>query len=594
MAKIPIIILHLGNQDYLKLAIKQAEYYNNDVILIGDETNKEFCKNHYYHNDLKTNDSFLFNKIYKHFSPNNQAFEKICIERWFIIHNLFEKLKLEKAFICDSDVLVYTNIDSIHKDYPDDMYFVSMRNNIVTNSAVSFWSKNKLREFCDSILLFYQNDLDYIENYWNNYENKLKGGISDMYLLYCFLTNKQFSEIHFKPDLNLLNKENDLCQVKNNQFFDNSIDFDTDGFETYKWESEFFDFNTTNIENKKKKFTWIDNLPYCYNTNLNKNIKALAIHFHGCKNIMADYITFKKPNTMSAVLFSLNDDYTKDNKERFIICLNYMLETVDEVVYIDWGSPNNISLLDIDFVKLNIKNHEKIKHIKISRDQIKKIVPADKHFIQHSIIRNIGIRHATGEYIISTNVDIIFPRKNELLNIITNDDKKTLYSINRKDIDMLITTAIYNHARHKLLDIIGNFIEFRNHPNDVDPISKFENDVNDMIKKTDNTDTINLFKHYIKYSKIWNCGDFQMAHREIWNNIRGFEENMQDSAMGTDSNIHKKICNYGYKLQILNRPHIFHMSHPARSAHNNTINDMSRFFVNFEKTENNENWGQYI
>jgi len=59
---------------------------------------------------------------------------------------------------------------------------------------------------------------------------------------------------------------------------------------------------------------------------------------------------------------------------------------------------------------------------------------------------------------------------------------------------------------------------------------------------------------------------------------------MLDGAMGTDSNIHKKVCNYGYNLKILNKPDIFHMNHPARSAHGNKkMCDMNRFLINFQK-----------
>ena len=56
-----------------------------------------------------------------------------------------------------------------------------------------------------------------------------------------------------------------------------------------------------------------------------------------------------------------------------------------------------------------------------------------------------------------------------------------------------------------------------------------------------------LYRQYIQYGKIWNCGDFQMAHKDIWYDVRGFEENMLDSAMATDTNLQKKICNYSGK-----------------------------------------------
>ena len=107
---IPIIIFHIGNNDYLRVAIKQAESYNNLVYLIGDNSNKDFCKNHLDWTQFINPD---FANIYKHISPNNYPFEKICIERWIIIYNFMVKYNIEKAFICDSDVLVYCNIDNI-------------------------------------------------------------------------------------------------------------------------------------------------------------------------------------------------------------------------------------------------------------------------------------------------------------------------------------------------------------------------------------------------------------------------------------------------------------------------------------------------
>ena len=192
---IPIIIFHIGNQDYLRLSIKQAENYGNNVILIGDENNEGFCKNHYNYKDYFNSE---FDKIYKHVSPNNEAFEKICIQRWFIIKNLMKKLDIKKAFICDSDVLIYRNINDIMYSYKEYIHFVSMNNKIPTNAAISIWSLNTLTKFTNFIDKFYNlNNWENILDYWSNYNDKLSGGISDMYLLYCFISNKTFKDIKF-------------------------------------------------------------------------------------------------------------------------------------------------------------------------------------------------------------------------------------------------------------------------------------------------------------------------------------------------------------------------------------------------------------
>jgi len=620
---IPTIIFHLGSQDYVSTCIKQAEYYDNKVILIGDNGNKELCKNHYDFNKLKNDYNDKFHSNYQHISPNNEAFEKICIERWISVYNLMKKEKILKAFVCDSDVLIYTNIsDIVNKYYKNDIYISTTSSKIKVSAAMSIWTQDKLKEFIDFITHFYlNNDWDYIVNYWNEYPDKLSGGISDMYLLYCFLTKTNFNDNHFVLTKNNLSIEYDLSQVINNAFFDNSIDLDSDAFSLNKWEQENHDFNIDNIENKIKKVVWNEDKPLCFNINLLQNCNVNSLHFHGCKKLMDKYTSFNKPipiipnnteynnmnkiikNTItqdgpiisnkepkiSAILFSLNDNYTTDNKERLIICLNMMIDTVDEIIYIDWGSPDGISLLELDFVKNNIAHIDKIKHIKVSREEINHIIPEGKHFIQQSIIRNIGIRQATGDYIISTNVDIIFPKKEDLLEIIATDDRKTFYALNRKNIDMCMATAVYNNSKDRFRDIFTQYVKFRGTPHDINPIETFKKE---SLSQLDiNSDLYKYYKYYIRYAKIWNCGDFQMAHRDIWHHVKGFEENMTETGMGTDTNLQKKICNYGYNLSVLNNPNIFHLDHPPRSSQNGITNDLNRFLINFTETENDDNWG---
>ncbi len=81
---IPVIIFHLGNQDYLKKCIQQAIYFKNPVFLIGDATNQytnEMSKNllfKHFHIDTLIHDTLTqqFLQTYKHVSPNNELFEK--------------------------------------------------------------------------------------------------------------------------------------------------------------------------------------------------------------------------------------------------------------------------------------------------------------------------------------------------------------------------------------------------------------------------------------------------------------------------------------------------------------------------------------
>ncbi len=852
---IPIIIFHVGNQSYLQTVIQQAEQYGNKIILIGDNSNKHFCKNHV---DYQQYQNLEFDKIYQHVSPNNVRFEKICFQRWFIINNVMKQQQIQKAFVCDSDVMIYCNIhELIQKNYVDDIFISTTTTKYHVTAGQSIWTQSKLQEFCDFIIDFYQNNQwNYIHNYWKLYENKDSGGISDMYVLYCFLTNSYFVDIKFKLPVDRLSKSMDLSQIVNKCFFDNSIDLDQDAFGITQWQQEFYNFNVSNMHNYKKKISFNDNLPYCINLKDNQQYQLNAIHFHGCKSLIPKHKTYSQnisnkisnninnvsgilvsviiptynrfqyllnsiksiqqqthqnieiivindcstqqeyynhnwgnikmihlekntkehfgfacagyvrnqgmkiakgkyiafcddddiwfpkkielqlqamkkhkcemscsesligkgmydskkkypksiteyffnliinihkkngsylldngypdiwtldlikianlccsssvviskkiletinfmkhvPNaqedydcwlralqhtncafikepcvyydrghgdgqswwenrekniqekktikhdkspTVSAVLFSLNDNYTNDMKERFIICINYMIECVDEIIYIDWGSPDNISLFELEYIRKNISDLSKIKHLKFTREQIQIIVPKDKHFIQQSIIRNIGIRAATSDYIISTNVDIIFPTRKDLQQILEKDDQRTFYTMNRVDIDIKFVVALYNNTKDQLRNVLSHYTQYRGLQKDLQPVEFFKES-----SQTQLDPNSEAYRQHCRYSGIWNCGDFQMAHRDIWHTIKGFEEKMLDSAFGGDSNIQKKACNYGYSLTVLTRPFVFHMSHPARSAHNNKkTNDMNRFFLQFDKSENTDDWG---
>ena len=77
---LPIILFHIGNQEYVHLCLKQSIKYGNKVHILTDNKNNFNYSNvtsvNYrdYSNNLKK-----FEKIYKHFSTNSYQLELICI-----------------------------------------------------------------------------------------------------------------------------------------------------------------------------------------------------------------------------------------------------------------------------------------------------------------------------------------------------------------------------------------------------------------------------------------------------------------------------------------------------------------------------------
>ena len=277
---------------------------------------------------------------------------------------------------------------------------------------------------------------------------------------------------------------------------------------------------------------------------------------------------------IASVVVNRNDGY-KD-LDRGIIHFKFMSETFDEVNYVDWNSPEGSFLWEIEN-KIPLKG--KIKHYCIPSNVVNQIImDPNAQKCNESISRNIAIRRSEADWIVSTNLDIIPPTRRELKNLIKNLDKDTFYTISRREAPKNI---IYNNKLSELRDKLST-IPVRHFPAKVTP--------------NDN------------YSLINCCGDFQIAHKDVWNKIKGFEENMI-YACYVDTNAQKKAVLNDINLEVLYEPALYHMEHGAYYTKedgtrvldnsnkgpykddNKAYNDPWKWVETFEKTYNNENWG---
>ena len=234
---------------------------------------------------------------------------------------------------------------------------------------------------------------------------------------------------------------------------------------------------------------------------------------------------------IGSVVVCRNDGY-KDF-ERGIIHFKSMLDTFDEVTYIDWNSPTGSFLWEI---KDQLPKTGKLKHFVIPPNVVNQIITDPKaQQCNEGLSRNIGIRRSKCDWVVSTNIDIIPPKRNDLLNILNGLDKNTFYTISRREAPKEIVYK-YGHnnwemIREELYDIPERHFPAMVTPND-------------------------------HYSLINCCGDFQLAHKDTWDGIRGFEENMIYACF-VDTNVQKKAVLNGYQLKALYNPPLFHMEHGA-------------------------------
>lgn len=264
----------------------------------------------------------------------------------------------------------------------------------------------------------------------------------------------------------------------------------------------------------------------------------------------------------TAILVSKNDDYGKNLHARVVMSLTSLINNHDEVILVDWKTKNKNSI--ISNIKNKIPHSKKLKCIEVSDIFLQKKFPQISNYnIIESIGRNIGIRRAENEIIVSTNVDII----TEPIDF-KNLNKQSFYTVARRDVEENIHLG-FNDYKSLYSFLLENKDKFP-------PKNK-------------------IFDENDKWSLVVCCGDYQVGYKNIWENIRGFEESIFFGC-GIDSNVMKKASFYS-KLEILNA-YVFHLNHGKGGYLENNeiipqISDQEKIIKNFQKTENSENWGMY-
>ena len=253
------------------------------------------------------------------------------------------------------------------------------------------------------------------------------------------------------------------------------------------------------------------------------------------------------PGKTAVVVFGRNDGYKE--QERFIIHINTMLETFDEVIYIDWNSPTHSFLYD---VMDRIHHTGRLKHFIIPPEYAHLMTMGDEkaQACTTVLIQNIGLRRTDAEWVVMSTTDVIPPYKEVLNEFISKANRNTFYTLSRRDIE-------YD-------DVITNLDR-----------------LDDYRKELDQTTEPRYFPTRVTPNDVWSifncCGDFQLAHKNVWFKIRGYEEPMMYSCY-PDTNIQKKAILYGFKLEPVYDIPLYHMSHkgmgndgssPSKQYYNN-------------------------
>jgi len=243
---------------------------------------------------------------------------------------------------------------------------------------------------------------------------------------------------------------------------------------------------------------------------------------------------YNLPTTVSGktavVVFGRNDGYKE--KERFAIHITTMLETFDEVIYVDWNSPTHSFLYEVIDM---IPKTGRLKHIVIPPEYAAMMANNnEKAQVCNTVLSfNIGIRRTDAEWIAISTTDIIPPSKEKIQNFIKQANKNSFYTFSRRDIE-------YD-------DVIAN-----------------KDNLTEYRRWLDTNTTPRYFPAKVtpndNYSIFNCCGDFQLAPKNVWYKLRGYEEPMLYACF-VDTNVQKKAVLYGFGLIPVYDVPLYHMSH---------------------------------
>jgi hypothetical protein len=264
---IPVVIAHFGNQpEYLKYALELAAQWNQTVVLLGDDQNKNFWPHHASITGVELPKWQEFQKVYVKLSNYDEFYENACWLRMFALENWMSKQNYQEAFLLDSDVATFANFTQELQPLLSGKYIAGLMipknpGNLLWMASPHFfyWTVAGITDFTNFCIHAYRNPecLDKFQTVYSEMMNLgLEGGICEMTLLYEWSKNIP----------NVFN----FAQVFQNMSFDHNIAL-ASNYQEQEYSTQF----------GLKKLRFKCGQPYGYNQVYQKYIRFLGLHCAG-------------------------------------------------------------------------------------------------------------------------------------------------------------------------------------------------------------------------------------------------------------------------------------------------------------------------
>ncbi|MBN2640714.1 MAG: hypothetical protein JXR78_03590 [Victivallales bacterium] len=274
---IPIIFIHQGYSSYLEFSLRQARYFcpDSEIILLGDDSNDcfDFITHINIHDFHESADAFA--AVYKHCSTNPYSYELFCFQRWFILEEFIRKSgKYDQVFVCDSDVLLYSDIDKLAKRYWQDYELgLIIYSDDKYSIGISYCTETVLNRFCEFTTRQYTEDNNFsrIQARWDEIVSSGQpGSYCDMCAIESFCKENDGELKYFN-----------ITKYAHHGTFDFHINIPN------CWEQDMYRFRWG-----RKRFAWRQKCPYSMHVGINRYAKFHCIHFQGpAKYLIASFYT---------------------------------------------------------------------------------------------------------------------------------------------------------------------------------------------------------------------------------------------------------------------------------------------------------------
>jgi hypothetical protein len=287
---------------------------------------------------------------------------------------------------------------------------------------------------------------------------------------------------------------------------------------------------------------------------------------------------------ISIVTYGRNDNYGFNLPKRTALgfnCLAEVLSNDDEIIFVDYNTPDHLPTLpESIWDTLTDKALSLIKVIRISHDLHEKCKADSPLPILENVSRNAAIARSNPQnhWILSTNPDVLLVLASPWRNLaeLLKDLPDSFYEMPRFDIPESVWSSFCR------TDPTANMAAAR------DWLSSHKAAVAETVPDW-------RFQKYLLFDAP---GDFQLAPRSYFLQLRGFDESM-NKYLHSDSNLAKRmwLLNGGRTDHLLGKLWVLHQDHYlsgewAKNIGTIVHNDLHENVLHQEKIEaNDENWG---